>query len=87
MVTKDYTLQLGESCKVRGWFAGNTTVAYTGAVSDAVFSIAVQMTSGYNSLAYNLYFPKSRKEIVLPKGRMLIGVVTPDRLSFRYMSE
>jgi hypothetical protein len=83
MATKDYTLQLGESCKVRGWFAGNTTLAFTGAVSESVFSIAVQLTNGYNSLSYNLYFPKTRKEIALPKGRLLIGAVTADKLSFR----
>ncbi len=80
----DYSLLVGESAKVKTIFFGNITVVYAGMVSDAVYSVVVQWSSGNNSLAYNLYLGKSQKEVHLPKGSLHVSSATPERINFRY---
>jgi len=80
-----YSLLVGESAKVKTIFFGNISVVYAGMISEQVYSVVVQWTSGNNSSAYNLYLSRSQKEVRIPKGRLMISTVTPERLNFRYV--
>ncbi len=83
---KDYSLLVGESAKVKTIFFGNITVAYAGMVSEQVYSVVVQWSSGNNSLAYNLYLGRNQREVHLPKGKIIVSGATPERMNFRYVA-
>jgi hypothetical protein len=82
---KDYSLLVGESARVRTIFFGSISVAYGGMVSEQVYSVVVQWTSGNNAHAYNLYLGRGQKEVHLPKGKMIVSSATPERMNFRYV--
>ncbi|MBN1301015.1 MAG: hypothetical protein JW995_07340 [Melioribacteraceae bacterium] len=83
-----YTLKLGESAKVRpGILRASVSVIYTGMISADVYSVAVTWTSGNNSMAYNLYFPKHRHELLTPKGHIEIDYVSTDEIRFSYFDD
>jgi len=63
---KEYTLRLGENVKVRpAVFKSSESVIYSGKLSENIYSIVVTWTFGYNSMAYNLFFPKQPLRVKL----------------------
>jgi hypothetical protein len=44
---------------------GADHIIYAGMVSDEVYSIVQKKSSGHQGYAWNLYFPKSRREITI----------------------
>ena len=84
MNTKEFSLKLGESVRVRpGVFRMSVNVVYTGMVSDHTGSLAVQSTMGHNSWAYNLYFTRDARQVGIPKGTLDILEFTSTFLRFR----
>ena len=83
----EYTLRLGESAKVKpGFFKSTESIIYSGMASENIYSIVVTWTFGYNSMAYNLFFPKNQKEIRTPKGRLEVDYVSGDEIRFSYFN-
>lgn len=81
----DYTLQLGESAKVRtGIFKSSVSIVYSGMVSENIYTIAVTWSFGHNSMAYNLFFPKRQREIFTPKDRLEVEYVSSEQIRFSY---
>ena len=53
-------------------------------LNDLTYSVVVSWTFGYNSMAYNLYLPKNKKEFFTPKGRVQVEYVSTEEIRFTY---
>lgn len=79
----EYTLQVGQEASIRRGFFKKYSMLYAGMLSERVYSVAVTYTIGYNSMAYNLYFPVSRREITVAGKRLAVLRVSEDELRIR----
>ena len=84
-VNNAYSLKIGETAKVRpGVFRTSESIVYAGMLNDVTYSVVVTCTFGNNSLAYNLYLPKDKKEIPTPKGRVQVEYISTEEMRFTY---
>ena len=82
---KIYTLKIGETTKVRpGVFRSSESIVYAGMLNDLTYSVAVSWSFGHNSMAYNLYLPKDKREFSTQKGRVQVEYVSTEELRFTY---
>ena len=81
---KDITLKVGESAKLVKTFMKNLALVYAGEVSDQVYSLVPVWTSGYNSAAHNLYFPKNQREIDMFGGRLVVLELSSRHIRFQF---
>ena len=77
---KDLILKVGTPVTLRSGFATKTTLVFGGMPDRETYTLIIGYTNGYNSLAYNLYYPYSRRSVVLSKRQLEILSVTPDEL-------
>jgi hypothetical protein len=80
----EYTLNVGETAKIKRGFMTSYALVYTGALSDYVYSLAVTWTRGNNSAAYNLFIEKGNREIDLLGGRLTVLDVSSRQIRFRW---
>lgn len=62
---------------------GKDRIIYAGMPSDDVYSIAQKKTRGYQGFAWNLFFPRNRREIAIDGVRIYVERVTPEEIEFR----
>ena len=62
---------------------GADHIIYAGMVSDDVYSIAQKKNSGHQGYAWNLYFPKNRRDITIDGVKLHMERVTPDEIAFQ----
>lgn len=80
---QEIVLTLGQSHKIRsGIFRPQIAIFFAGMVNETTYSIAVSWSFGNNSMAYNLYFKKSQREITVPSGKINIISVDANQLVF-----
>ena len=53
-------------------------------LNDLTYSVVVTWTFGYNSMAYNLYLQKDKKEFFTPKGHVQVEYVSTEEIRFTY---
>ena len=81
----EYKLQLGEIINLKAnIFEKRLRISYAGEYAQERYSLAIIMTYGNNSYAYNLYFGTNQKELLLPKGKLTIIEVDEQSLYFMY---
>jgi hypothetical protein len=81
---KEYNLKIGDTAELKKSFLGsNYGIAYAGKPNETVFSLVVTYSSGYNSLAYNLYYQTDQKELRLLNFRLTIMSVRPEEIRLR----
>ena len=76
-------LNVGESMHLKKGFMTKKELIFTGMPDDRCFSIAYFWTSGYNSAAYNLFFPVSRSEIEIAGRRFAVIQVNPEQMQIQ----
>ena len=80
-----HSLKIGETAKVRpGVFRTSESIVYAGMLNDLTYSVVVTRTLGNNSLAYNLFIPKDKKEIPTAMGRIHVDYVSSEEIRFSY---
>ena len=85
MSDNTYSLKIGETAKVRpGVFRASESIIYAGMLNDLTYSVAVTLSYGHNSMAYNLYLPKDKKEFSTQKGRVQVEYVSLEEMRFTY---
>jgi hypothetical protein len=62
---------------------GKDYIIYAGMPSEEVYSIAQRKSSGYQGYAWNLFYPKNRREITIDGVKLYIERVTPEEIAFR----
>jgi hypothetical protein len=77
---KAVALAVGEKYHLK---FGKDTIIYAGMPSDEVYSIAQRKNSGYQGYAWNLFYPRNRREITIDGVKLYIESVTPDEIAFR----
>lgn len=83
--TTEHTLKVGETALLRrSIFSASISVIYAGMPSATAYSIVVKWAYGNQSLAYNLYFSDRQREIVLPKGVLVVINVSREKILFKY---
>lgn len=81
----NYVLKVGETAKVKpAFFKSAESIVYAGMINDLTFSVVVTWTFGYNSMAYNLFIPKDKKEFYTQKGRVQVEYVSVEEMRFTY---
>ncbi len=80
----EYTLRVGESVKlIKHIFKASYTLVYGGMPGDAVYTVIVTYHYGNNSMAYNLYFRKSEREITICGRRIIVHGISPHEIKFQ----
>jgi hypothetical protein len=77
---RDVILKVGDPVTLKAGFATKTVLIYGGMPAKDLYSLVITSTSGYNSMAYNLYYPSSRRNVAAGKRLLEILAVTPDQL-------
>ena len=62
---------------------GKDRIVYGGMPSDGVYSIVQRKSTGYQGYAWNLYFSKNRRDIVIDSIKLYVEKVTPDEIEIR----
>ena len=62
---------------------GKDNIVYAGMPSEDVYSIAQKKGNGYQGYAWNLFYPKNRREITIDGVRLYVERVTPDEIAIR----
>jgi hypothetical protein len=78
--TKSVVLSIGEDFHLK---LGKDHIAYAGMPSEEVYSIAQKKGSGYQGFAWNLYYPKRKRDIIIDGVRLYVERVTPDEIELR----
>lgn len=77
---KTTILSIGKSFHLK---RGKDNIVYAGMVSDEVYSIAQKKGSGYQGYAWNLFYPKRRRDITIDGVKLYVERVTPDEIELR----
>jgi len=64
---------------------GKDRITYAGMPSDEVYSIIQRKTAGYHGFAWNLYYPKRKREITIDGMSLHVDSVTPEEIRFRVL--
>ena len=85
-VGNEFTLKLSETVVVRpGTFRAQISIVYAGMVNESTYSIAVIWLHANQGLSYNLFFPKTQRELEVQKGKLEIVSINKNELRFRYV--
>jgi hypothetical protein len=79
-ISRAMVLPLGGEFHLR---MGKDRIVYAGMPSEEVYSIAQRKNSGYQGYAWNLFYPKNRRDITIDGVRIYVERVTPDEIEFR----
>ena len=79
-INKANVLAIGEEYHLK---LGKDRIIYAGMPSEEVYSIAQRKNSGYQGYAWNLFFPKNRRDITIDGVRIYVERVTPDEIELR----
>jgi len=83
---RDITLKVGGPFTLRSGFATKTVLLYGGMPDRETYSLIVSNTSGYNSQAYNLYYPSSRRSLEVGRRLLEILSLTPDEIRLNILN-
>ena len=62
---------------------GKDSIIYAGMPSEEVYSIAQRKSFGYRGYAWNLFYAKSHRDIIIDGVRLYVERVTPQEIQFR----
>lgn len=79
-----YEVGINETVKVKGGWMSRSYLLFAGMPDERTYSLVMTFTNVHNSIAYNLFMPKSQTEVKLIKGRLIVQRVTPTSLTFRF---
>ena len=81
---KEYNLKIGETAEIKKGILSKYSVVYAGKLNSSLFSLVVTWTSGYNSMAYNLYLPTTQTKLKISRWVLDIQSVSSENLIFRF---
>ena len=62
---------------------GKDNIIYAGMPAENVYSIVQRKSNGYQGYAWNLFYPKNRRDITIDNMKLYIERVTPDEIAVR----
>ena len=62
---------------------GKDRIMYAGMPSEEVYSIAQRKSTGYQGYAWNLFFPKRKRDITIDGINLYVEKVTPEEIEIR----
>ena len=74
------TLSVGQDLHLK---RGKDRILYAGMPSDGVYSIVQRKASGYRGFAWNLFYPRTKRDIIIDKVNIRVENVAPDEIRFR----
>lgn len=80
VINKAIVLAIGEDLHLK---LGKDRIMYAGMPSEEVYSIAQRKNNGYQGYAWNLFYPKNRRDITIDGVRIYVESVTPDKIELR----
>ena len=80
---REHSLKIGESAFIKRGFLTKVSLIYAGIPNEKVYSLVVSWSSGYNSLAYNLYIPIDQRQIEISDVKLTIESLSPNEIHFR----
>jgi hypothetical protein len=79
-VSKAIVLPVGGELHLK---LGKDRIYYGGMPSEEVYSIVQRKSMGYQGYAWNLFYPKRRRDIVIDGVRLYVESVTPEEIAIR----
>ena len=77
---KTVVLAIGDDYHLK---RGKDHIAYAGMPSEEIYSIVQKKAYGYQGYAWNLFFPKRRRDISIDGVRIYVERVTPEEIEIR----
>ena len=77
---KTVVLGIGEDYHLK---YGKDHIMYAGMPSEEVYSIVQRKAYGYRGYAWNLFFPKRKRDITIDGVRLYVERVTPEEIELR----
>lgn len=77
---KTAVLEIGADFHLR---RGKDHIMYAGMPADEVYSIVQRKVYGYQGYAWNLFYPKYKRDITIDGVRLYIERVTPEEIELR----
>jgi len=79
---KLHTLDVGEPLKLekKSLFGKHSSILFAGMPSDSCYSIVAAWSHGYNSAAYNLFFPLDQSHIEVLGNEFELKKVSPNQI-------
>ena len=77
---KTAILSIGKSFHLK---RGKDNIVYAGMPSEEAYSIAQKKSSGYQGYAWNLFYPKRKRDITIDGIRLYVERVTPEEIEIR----
>jgi hypothetical protein len=81
-VRKTVVLAIGDDFHLK---MGKDHIVYAGMPSEEVYSIAQKKGNGYQGFAWNLFYPKRRRDITIDGVKLYVERVTPDEIEIKVM--
>ena len=78
--SKTAVIAIGEEYHLK---FGKDRIIYAGMPSEEVYSIAQRKNNGYQGYAWNLFYPKRRRDITIDGIRLYVERVTPEEIEIR----
>ena len=79
---KTVSLAIGEEFHLK---RGKDRIVYAGMLSEEIYSIVQKNMSGNQGYAWNLFFPKRRRDIIIDGVELYIDNITPDEIMLHLM--
>jgi len=79
-VSKTVVLSIGGDFHLK---LGKDRIIYAGMPSEEVYSIAQKKSNGYQGYAWNLFYPKRKRDITIDGINIYVERVTPDEIELR----
>jgi hypothetical protein len=79
-IGKTVVLSIGDDFHLK---MGKDHIIYAGMPSEEVYSIAQKKGTGYQGYAWNLFFPKRRRDISIDGVKIYVERVTPEEIEIR----
>jgi len=80
---KSTVLRVGDTITLKRGFLYKHNLLFAGMPWEGCFSLVVIWTSGYNSAAYNLFFPITQTELVVAGRKYVVEEVDSGKIRMR----
>jgi len=78
--SKTVVLAIGDDLHLK---LGKDRIIYAGMPSEEVYSIAQKKSNGYQGYAWNLFYPKRKRDIIIDGIKLYVERVTPEEIEIR----
>lgn len=82
-MNKPITIETGEKRVIKLSFLKSLQIVYCGMPNKETYSISFLEAAGYQGYGLNVFYPKSKSEIIINNQKFIVQSVSPDRITLQ----